>query len=207
LKPSHPRSTGDDQIAMLLNTALTRKPSGKAHWSRRSLADETGIFKSTVCRHLTMFGLQPYRSEGFKLADDPFFIEKVRDTVGLYMNPPDQALAPCVDETSQTQVLEHTQPVLPVGLGYVDGITHDYVRHRKTTLFAALDVANSTVLTQSKPKHCHEKFLPFVRHIKANVSPYLGVHMICESYDMHKHANVRARVARRPRFNLHLPPP
>ena len=169
LKPGRPRRTGEDEIATLINTALRRKPTGKTHWSRRSLAEETGLSKSTVHRYLTLFGLQPHRSKSFKLSNDPFFIEKVRDIVGLYLNPPDHALVLCVDEKSQCQALERTQPVLPMGLGYVEGITHDYVRHGTTTLFAALDVANGTVLTQCKPKHRHQEFLAFLRHIEAKV--------------------------------------
>jgi transposase len=178
LKPGRPRSTGEDEIAKLIHTALTRKPSGKTHWSRRSLADETGLSKSTVHRYLTLFGLQPHRSKSFKLSNDPFFIEKVRDIVGLYLNPPDHALVLCVDEKSQCQALERTQPVLPMGLGYVEGITHDYVRHGTTTLFAALDVANGSVLTQCKPKHRHQEFLAFLRHIDAN--------LICDNDGTHR---------------------
>jgi transcriptional regulator with XRE-family HTH domain len=125
LKPGRPRSTSEDEIAALINTALTRKPAGRTHWSQRALADETGLSKSTVHRYLTLFGLQPHRSKSFKLSNDPFFIEKVRDIVGLYLNPPDHALVLCVDEKSQRQELERTQPVLPMGLRYVEGITHD----------------------------------------------------------------------------------
>jgi transposase len=129
IKPGRPRSTSEEQIAALVNTALQSKPRGKTHWSRRGLAAETGLSKSTVHRYMTIFGLQPHRSKSFKLSNDPFFIEKVRDVVGLYLNPPDQPLVLCVDEKSQVQALERTQPVLPMGLGYVEGITHDYVRH------------------------------------------------------------------------------
>jgi transposase len=139
LKPGRPRSTSEEQIAELINTALKERPKGKTHWSRRGLADETGLSKTTVHRYLTLFGLQPHRSRSFKLSTDPFFIEKVRDIVGLYLNPPDHALVLCVDEKSQVQALQRTQPVLPMGLGYVEGITHDYIRHGTTTLFAALD--------------------------------------------------------------------
>lgn len=206
LKSGRPRSTGEDQIAQLINTALTRKPNGKTHWSRRSLADATGLSKSTVHRYLTLFGLQPHRSKSFKLSNDPFFIEKVRDIVGLYLNPPDHALVLCVDEKSQCQALERTQPVLPMGLGYVEGITHDYVRHGTTTLFAALEVANGTVLTQCKPKHRHQEFLAFLRHIEANVPEPLDVHLICDNYGTHRHARVKAWLARRARFHLHFTP-
>ena len=145
LKSGRPRSTGDEQIATLINTALKARPSGKTHWSRRGLAETTGLSTTTVHRYLTLFGLQPHRTRSFKLSTDPFFIEKVRDIVGLYLNPPEHALVLCVDEKSQIQALERTQPVLPMGFGYVEGVTHDYVRHGTTTLFAALDIANGSV--------------------------------------------------------------
>jgi transposase len=206
LKPGRPRSTSEEQIATLVNTALQSKPRGKTHWSRRGLAAETGLSKTTVHRHMTLFGLQPHRSKSFKLSNDPFFIEKVRDVVGLYLNPPDQALVLCVDEKSQVQALQRTQPVLPMGLGYVEGITHDYIRHGTTTLFAALDIANGSVLTQCKAQHRHQEFLSFLRHIEANVPANLDVHLICDNYGTHKHARVRAWLSRRPRFHLHFTP-
>jgi putative transposase len=206
IKPGRPRSTGEQQIAALVSTALQSKPRGETHWSRRGLAAETGLSKSTVHRYMTLFGLQPHRSKSFKLSNDPFFIEKVRDVVGLYLNPPDQALVLCVDEKSQVQALERTQPVLPMGLGYVEGITHDYVRHGTTTLFAALDIANGSVLTQCKAQHRHQEFLSFLRHIEANVPADLDVHLICDNYGTHKHARVRAWLAKRPRFHLHFTP-
>lgn len=206
LKSGRPRTTSEDAIARLVNTALQTKPKGKTHWSRRDLAAQTGLSKSTVHRYLTLFGLQPHRTKSFKLSNDPFFIEKVRDIVGLYLNPPDHALVLCVDEKSQVQALERTQPVLPMGLGYVEGITHDYIRHGTTTLFAALDVANGEVLTQCKAKHRHQEFLTFLRHIEANVPEQLDVHLICDNYSTHKHAKVKAWLARRPRFHLHFTP-
>lgn len=206
LKPGRPRNTSEEQIAELINTALKKKPKGKTHWSRRDLAEETGLSTTTVHRYLTLFGVQPHRSRSFKLSTDPFFIEKVRDIVGLYLNPPDHALVLCVDEKSQVQALERTQPVLPLGLGYIEGITHDYIRHGTTTLFAALDVANGTVLTQCKPRHRHQEFLAFLRHIEANVPEGLDVHLICDNYGTHKHAKVKAWLARRPRFHLHFTP-
>lgn len=206
LKPGRPRSTSEEQIAGLINTALKARPKGKTHWSRRGLASETGLSKTTVHRYLTLFGVQPHRSRSFKLSTDPFFIEKVRDIVGLYLNPPDHALVLCVDEKSQVQALERTQPVLPLGLGYVEGITHDYVRHGTTTLFAALDIANGSVLTQCKKRHRHQEFLAFLRHIEANVPAQLDVHLICDNYGTHKHAKVKVWLARRPRFHLHFTP-
>lgn len=206
LKPGRPRSTSEEQIAELINTALRSRPKGRTHWSGRALAGETGLSKTTVHRYLSLFGVQPHRTRSFKLSNDPFFIEKVRDIVGLYLNPPDHALVLCVDEKSQVQALERTQPVLPMGLGYVEGITHDYVRHGTTTLFAALDVANGSVLTQCKARHRHQEFLAFLRHIEANAPEHLEVHLIVDNYATHKHAKVRAWLARRPRFHLHYTP-
>jgi transposase len=206
LKPGRPRSTSEEQVAELINTALRSRPKGKTHWSGRGLAAQTGLSKTTVHRYLSLFGVQPHRSRTFKLSTDPLFIEKVRDVVGLYLNPPQNALVLCVDEKSQVQALERTQPVLPMGLGYVEGITHDYIRHGTTTLFAALDVANGSILTQCKQRHRHQEFLSFLRHIEANVPEHLDVHLICDNYGTHKHAKVRAWLARRPRFHLHFTP-
>ncbi len=193
-------------MAELVNTALTRKPNGNTHWSRRTLAIETGLSTTTVHRYMTLFGLQPHRSKSFKLSTDPFFIEKVRDIVGLYLNPPDHALVMCVDEKSQVQALERTQPVLPMGLGYVEGITHDYVRHGTTTLFAALDIANGSVITQCKLQHRHQEFLSFLRHVDAQVPHDLDVHLICDNYATHKHAKIKAWLAKRPRYHIHYTP-
>jgi transposase len=206
LKPGRPRSVSDEQVAQLINTALQSKPKGRTHWTRRSLATQTGISSTTVHRYMSLFGLQPHRSKSFKLSTDPFFIEKVRDIVGLYLNPPDHALVLCVDEKSQCQALERTQPMLPMGLGYVEGVTHDYIRHGTTTLFAALDIANGSVLTQCKRQHRHQEFLSFLRHIEASVPAHLDVHLICDNYATHKHARVKAWLARHPRFHLHFTP-
>jgi putative transposase len=205
-KPGRPRSVDEERIAELLNTVLQRKPKAATHWSVRSLAAETGVSKSSVQRYLALFGVQPHRSKSFKLSTDPFFIEKVRDIVGLYLNPPDKALVLCVDEKSQVQALERTQPILPLGLGYVEGVTHDYYRHGTTTLFAALDIANGHVFTQCKPRHRHQEFLSFLRHLDASVPPRLDVHLIVDNYGTHKHAKVKAWLARRSRFHLHYTP-
>src|ERR1017187_3329228 len=165
LKSGRPRTHTEEDIAVLLNAALTRRPKAATHWSVRDLADETGISKSTVQRYLALFGVQPHRSKSFKLSTDPFFIEKLRDVVGLYVNPPDKALVLCVDEKSQVQALERTQPMLPMGLGYVDGVTHDYVRHGTTTLFAALNLATGTVIGRCQRRHRHQEYLDFLKRI------------------------------------------
>jgi len=147
LRPGKPRSIDDERIAALLNMTLHARPKdGATHWSVRGLAAEIGIGKTSVHRFLQAFGLQPHRRDSFKLSTDPFFIEKLRDVVGLYLNPPDKALVLCLDEKSQIQALERTQPLLPLGFGYVEGVTHDYLRHGTTTLFAALDLLDGTVL-------------------------------------------------------------
>ena len=150
--------------------------------------------------------MKPHVARTFKLSNDPLFIEKVYDVVGLYLNPPDNAMVLCVDEKSQIQALERTQPVLPLGLGYVEGITHDYVRHGTTTLFAALDIATGEVLSQCKKQHRHQEFLNFLRHIERNVPEDLDVHLVVDNYATHKHAKVKNWLAKRPRFHVHFTP-
>ena len=170
------------------------------------MAAHTGISKSTVARYFARFGLQPHRSKSFKLSTDPFFVGKVRDIVGLYLNPPDDALVLCVDEKSQVQALERTQPVLPMGLGYVEGVTHDYYRHGTTTLFAALDIVDGGVISQCKPRHRHQEFLSFLKHLDANISADLELHLIADNYATHKHPKVKAWLASHRRFRLHFTP-
>jgi putative transposase len=194
-------------VAEVINRALqTRPPDGSTQWSARSLAAATGISKTTVHRWLQTFSVQPHRQKHFKLSTDPFFVEKVRDIVGLYLNPPDKAMVLCVDEKTQIQALDRTQPLLPMGLGYVEGVTHDYIRHGTTTLFAALDVATGEVLTQCRPRHRHQEFLGFLRQIEKSVPEDLDVHLIVDNYCTHKHAKVRAWLAQRPRFHVHYTP-
>ena len=141
MRPGRPRSISDEQVAALVRKTLKTRPKAATHWSVRMMAAETDLSKSTVHRIWKAFGLQPHRQRHFKLSTDPFFVEKVRDICGLYLNPPDNALVLCVDEKSQIQALDRSQPLLPLGLGYAEGVTHDYVRHGTTTLFAALDIA------------------------------------------------------------------
>jgi len=172
----------------------------------REAAKSSGISKSTVHRVFQAFAVQPHRSRSFKLSTDPFFIEKVRDMVGLYLNPPDHALVLCVDEKSQIQALNRTQPVLPMGLGYVEGVTHDYVRHGTTTWFAALDIATGTVVADCKPRHRHQEFLAFLRDLDACIPHDLDVHLVVDNYATHKHGKVRTWLARRLRFHIHYTP-
>jgi len=205
-RPGRPRTHDEEAVAQLLRTVLETKPTDGTHWSVRSAAAATGLSKSTVARMLTLFGVQPHRSKSFKLSTDPLFVDKLRDIVGLYLNPPDHAVVLCVDEKSQIQALERTQPVLPLGLGYIEGVTHDYVRHGTTTLFAALDIANGQVLAQCRPRHRHQEFLSFLKHIDANVPKHLDVHLVIDNYATHKHPKVRAWLAARPRFHAHFTP-
>ncbi|HEX6809127.1 MAG TPA: IS630 family transposase [Gemmatimonadaceae bacterium] len=205
-RAGRPRTHADETVARLLRTTLQTRPKDATHWTVRSVATKTGISKSTVQRYFTLFGVQPHRTKSFKLSPDPFFVEKVRDIVGLYLNPPDHALVLCVDEKSQIQALERTQPNLPLGLGYVEGITHDYTRHGTTTLFAALDIKTGEIFAQCKRRHRHQEFLAFLRDLDANVPPDLAVHLILDNYGTHKHQTVRAWLARHPRFHLHFTP-
>jgi putative transposase len=194
-------------VAELLNTTLhTAPPQEATHWSCRALARQAGVSPATVQRVWQAFGLKPHRYDYFKLSTDPFFVEKVRDVVGLYLDPPAQALVLCVDEKSQCQALQRTQPILPMGLGYSEGYTHDYVRHGTTNLFAALDIANGQVLTQCRPRHRHQEFLLFLRHIEANVPADLDIHLVMDNYGTHKHEKVRLWLAQRPRYHVHFVP-
>ncbi len=203
LRPGRPRSYDDEQVAALMRKVLHGRPPNATHWSVRSVAQDTGISKSTVARYFALFGLQPHRSKSFKLSTDPFFVEKVRDVVGLYLNPPDKALVLCVDEKSQVQALERTQPVLPIGLGYVERVTHDYYRHGTTTLFAALNVLDGSVIAQCKPRHRHQEFIGFLNYLDRQVPADLEVHLIADNYATHKTSQGQS-LARAPSA---LPPP
>ena len=205
-RPGRPRTLDDQRVADLLNQALQTRPSKRTHWSVRSFAAEANISKDMAHRLFRAAGIAPHRSRSFKLSNDPAFVDKVRDITGLYLNPPDQALVLCVDEKSQIQALERTQPVLPMGLGYVEGITHDYVRHGTTTLFAALDVANGQVISRVRAQHRHQEFLDFLRQIDKQTPPELDLHLIVDNYVTHKHAKVMAWLARHPRWTFHFTP-
>jgi len=205
-KPGAPRSISDEQVAQLIKKTLKKKPIGSTHWSCRSIAKETNLSKSTVQRIWKAFNIQPHRQKHFTLSTDPYFVEKVRDIVGLYLNPPDKAMVLCVDEKSQIQALDRTQPVLPMGLGYVEGITHQYQRHGTLTLFAALDLATGEVIAQCKKRHRHQEFLQFLKHIEANVPKKLEIHLVVDNYATHKHAKIRNWLAARPRYHIHYTP-
>ncbi len=206
LRPGGPRSISDERIAELLRKTLKTRPKDATHWSCRSLAAATKLSKSTVHRVWQAFGLAPHRQKHFKLSTDPFFVEKVRDIVGLYLNPPHKAVVLCVDEKSQMQALERTQPNLPLGLGYVEGFTHDYKRHGTTTLFAALDIASGKVIANCKTRHRHQEFLQFLREIEANVPKDLDIHLVLDNYATHKHPKVRRWISARPRYHIHYTP-
>src|ERR1700691_403561 len=206
LRPGRPRPISDERVAQLVRKTLKSKPKAGTHWSVRQIADESGVSKSTVHRIWQAFGLQPHRQKHFKLSNDPFFVEKVRDIVGLYLHPPENAVVLCVDEKSQIQALARTQPMLPMGLGYVEGVTHDYRRHGTTTLFAALDAAKGKVLTQCRSRHRHQEYLGFLREIEKNVPETLDVHIIVDNYATHKHPRVKRWLAARPRFHVHFTP-
>lgn len=206
LRSGRPRTYNDERIAKLVKTALQKRPKGQTHWSVRSMAQESSLSKSTVQRVFRLFGLQPHRQKTFTLSTDPLFVDKVRDIVGLYLNPPENALVLCVDEKSQIQALERSQPILPMGLGYVDGVTHTYYRHGTTTLFAALDIASGKVMTQCKQRHRHQEFLSFLNHVEAQVPKSLDVHLVLDNYATHKHPKIRLWLAQRPRYHVHFVP-
>jgi putative transposase len=205
-RPGRPRSIDDQEIAEVIQKTISTRPKGETHWSCRTMAKETGLSKDTINRIWRAFRLKPHRQKYFALSTDPYFVDKVRDIVGLYLNPPDNALVLCVDEKSQIQALDRTQPILPLGLGYLEGVTHHYIRNGTTTLFAALDVATGQVITQCKPRHRQQEFLQFLRHIDKNVPKELEIHLVVDNYGTHKSQTVRDWLARRPRYHIHYTP-
>ena len=206
LRSGRPRSISDEEVAELVRKTIQTKPENGTHWTIRAVAKDTELSRATVHRIWQAFGLQPHRQRHFKLSTDPFFVEKVRDIAGLYLNPPDKAMVLCVDEKSQIQALDRTQPLLPMGLGYVEGVTHDYIRHGTTTLFAALDIATGQVLTSCKNRHRHQEYLQFLKQVDANVPPDLGIHLVVDNYATHKHPRVKRWLATHPRYQVHYTP-
>ena len=205
-RPGAPRKVGDAKIEQLIATTLNERPAQATHWSTRLLARKLKLSQSTVSRAWRAFGLQPHRSETFKLSTDPLFIDKVRDIVGLYLNPPTKAMVLCVDEKSQIQALDRTQPVLPLAPGLPERRTHDYVRHGTTTLFAALDLATGNVIGELHRRHRSKEFLAFLRTIDTNVPAELSVHLVMDNYGTHKTPSVKGWLARHPRFHVHFTP-
>jgi transposase len=205
-RPGAPRKVGDDQIEQVVIQTLESTPRGQTHWSTRELAKATGLSRMTISRIWHAFGLQPHRTETFKLSPDPLLIEKVRDIVGLYMNPPDHALVFCVDEKSQIQALDRTQPMLPLRPGQLERRTHDYKRHGTTSLFAALELKTNRVIGQLHRRHRSQEFRQFLNTIEANVPAELQVHIVMDNYGTHKTATIRNWFAKRPRFHVHFTP-
>ena len=183
---------------------LETTPKGATHWSTRQLAKATGMSKSSVQRIWHAFGLKPHRTESFQLSKDPLLIEKVRDIVGLYMSPPENALVLCVDEKSQIQALDRTQPLLPLRPGQAERRTHDYERHGTTTLFAALDTMTGSVIGECYARHRAIEFRKFLDRIDASVPADLDVHIVVDNYSTHKAPIIKAWLAKRPRYHLHF---
>jgi transposase len=198
-RPGAPREIGDDEIAATIRKTLGTPPKGATHWSLRTMGKEIGHSPSTVHRIWQAFGLQPHRVETFKLSSDPLFVEKVRDIVGLYLSPPERAVVLCVDEKSQVQALDRTQPLLPMQPGQVERRTHDYKRHGTTSLFAALDVKAGTIVGKCMARHRASEFRKFLDEIERNVPANLDVHIIMDNYATHKTKAIRNWFAKRPR--------
>ena len=205
-RPGAPRRISDADVERALALTLESTPADATHWSTRSLAKASGLSRATVHRIWRAFALQPHRSETFKLSKDPLFIAKVRDIVGLYLDPPERAMVLCVDEKSQIQALDRTQPLPPMRPGQIERRTHDYKRHGTTSLFAALDVKTGQVIGSCQRRHRSQEFRRFLDRIDAAVPADLDVHLILDNYGTHKTALIRNWLAKRPRYQLHFTP-
>jgi transposase len=205
-RPGAPRQITDAEVEQVIVRTLETKPKAATHWSTRSMADEMLMSQSAISRIWRAFGLQPHRSTTFKLSKDPLFIEKVRDLVGLYMSPPDRAVVLCVDEKSQIQALDRTQPLLPMRSGHVEARTHDYVRHGTTSLFAALDVKTGKVIGECHRRHRAIEFRGFLQTIDDSVPSDLQVHVILDNSSTHKTPAIHRWLLKRPRYHLHFTP-
>ena len=205
-RPGAPRTIDDERVDAVIAKTLESQPRNATHWSTRTMANEMGLSQTAVSRIWRAFGLQPHRQETFKLSTDPQFVAKTRDIVGLYLDPPTKAMVLCVDEKSQIQALDRTQPILPLAPGVPERRTHDYMRHGTTSLFAALDIATGEVIGQLHRRHRSNEFLKFLRTIEASVPAELDVHLIMDNYGTHKTPTVRAWFARHPRFHVHFTP-
>ena len=201
-----PRSISDARVEEVITKTLESMPGNSTHWSTRLMARKTGLSQTAIVRIWRAFGLQPHRVENFKFSKDPQFVEKVRDIVGLYLNPPDRAIVLCVDEKSQVQALNRTQPILPLAPGVPARQSHDYERHGVTSLFAALDVASGVTISSCYRRHRHQEFLRFLNDIDANLPGGFDVHLVMDNYGTHKVTKVRTWLARHPRYHVHFTP-
>ena len=205
-RPGAPRKISDEQVERMIVKTLEEAPADATHWWTRSMAKAVGMSQATVLRIWRAFGLQPHRVETFKLSTDPYFIEKVRDIVGLYLAPPEAAIVLCVDEKSQIQALDRTQPIFPLRPGTPERRTHDYARHGTTPLFAALDVASGKVIGQLHRRHRAVEFRKFLEHLDREVPTDLDLHLILDNYATHKTLSIQRWLVRHPRFHLHFTP-
>lgn len=205
-RPGIERKITDDKIEQIVVKTLETTPKGATHWSTREMARHSGLSPSSIGRIWRAFGLKPHRTESFQISKDPLLIEKVRDVVGLYMSPPENALVLCVDEKSQIQALNRTQPVLPMRLGETERRTSDYDRHGTTTLFAALDVATGSVIGRCFQRHRAKEFLQFLNDVESSVSDDLDVHIVLDNYATHKTPAIKRWLVKRPRYHLHFTP-
>ena len=201
-KPEVPAAVVD----RILRKTLEERPRGATHWSTRTMAEAVGVSRETVRRVWKLYRLQPHRTRIFKVSKDPEFAEKVRDVVGLYLNPPEKAVLLCMDEKTQIQALDRTQTILPIRPGLPESRTHDYRRNGTVDLFAALNTLDATVITEFHRRHRHQEFLVFLRTIDDNVPEELDVHVILDNYRTHKHDRVRRWLRRHPRFHFHFVP-
>src|ERR1039458_4373967 len=205
-RPGRPRSLTPEKEAAIVEATRSTKPRNATHWRVRSMARHQGVSSAAVQRIWKAYHLQPHRVEHFKFSTDPEFVSKVRDIVGLYIDPPDKALIFSVDEKSQIQALDRTQPILPLRPGLPERQTHDYERHGTTTLFAALNVAAGKIIAQCQPRHRHQEFLRFLKQIDTATDPTLEVHLILDNYGTHKHPKVKKWFRTHPRYHVHFTP-
>jgi transposase len=203
-----PRKITDAQVEEVVTRTLETRPTHATHWSTRTMAEASGLNQNAIVRIWRAFGLKPHLQENFKLSTDPFFVEKVRDIVGLYLNPPERtrAVVLCVDEKSQVQALDRSQPVLPMRPGQAERATHDYYRHGTTSLFAALDVATGQIIGRCHGQHRQQEFVRFLNQIEQSVPTPLEVHLVLDNYATHKAPTVAAWLKKRPRYHLHFTP-
>jgi len=205
-RPGKPRSITDEDVERVIVKTLEEQPVGATHWSTRSMAQATGMSQSAISRIWRAFALKPHQSETFKLSPDPLFIEKVRDIVGLYLNPPDAAVVLCVDEKAQIQALDRTAPMLPLMPGVAERRTHDYVRNGTTNLYAALDVASGQVIAEMSPRHRAQEFRRFLSVVEKAVPAHLDVHVVLDNSSTHKTPSIQRWLVRHPRFHMHFTP-